>query len=59
MGYTIRKVNVLLSLVEKLKTLSEGIMGINILISETIDRKIELLQLRYHRKLESYLRENI
>lgn len=34
-------------------------MGINILISKTIKKKIEMMQLRYYRKMEIHVVEKL
>lgn len=57
MEYFIRKADVLLNVMDKRKTVSGDIMGINILISKTIERKIEMLKLRDYGKIERHLIE--
>lgn len=42
---------------DKWKILSREVMDINILISKTIERKIEMPQLNHYRKIEKYFRE--
>lgn len=41
---------------DKWKALSGDLMSINILISKSVGRKIEMLQLR-HKKIKKYLKE--